>query len=418
MKFGAICDDFTGASDLGLMLAEGGMSVVQFVGTPDAARPAGVGAGLVSLKSRSAPVAQAVQDSLEAYRWLRAQGCEQIMFKYCSTFDSTPEGNIGPVLDALIEESGTANPVIVCPAFPAAGRTVYQGHLFVGDRPLSETGMRHHPITPMTDSDIRRWLGRQSRRAVGHVTLAQLRGDPRAALLAEAHAGRQLVVCDAVEDDDLRALGRAAKGFPLISGGSGIALALPELFGDSKRPAARWQGLDGPAAVLSGSCSEATRRQISTHLERGAPAYKISVADLIAGRETPEAAAAWARAQHGLPLIYSSDDPEAVRYNQDRFGADVATEAVESFFRRLARQLVDAGVRRLIAAGGETSGAVIGALEIAELEVGPRIAAGVPALSVTGRDLVLALKSGNFGGPDFFAEAAKILAAKDGGGGD
>ena len=229
MKLGAICDDFTGSSDLGLTLKQGGMRTVQFVGVPREPASADVEAGLVSLKTRSAPVADAVRQSVDAWRWLSAQGCEQFLFKYCSTFDSTPEGNIGPVIDALIEATGTTDPVIVCPAFPATGRTIYQGHLFVGDRLLSETGMRHHPITPMTDPDLRRWLGLQTRRPIGHLPLARLRaGGIRDALLAEAAAGRQIVVCDAIDDEDLRELGRAAAGFSLVTGGSGIALALPD----------------------------------------------------------------------------------------------------------------------------------------------------------------------------------------------
>ncbi|MDE3079191.1 MAG: four-carbon acid sugar kinase family protein [Paracoccaceae bacterium] len=410
MKLGAICDDFTGTSDLGLTLAAGGMRVIQFVGIPDGPAPAGVDGGLISLKSRSAPVDRAVAQSLAAWRWLRDQGCEQILFKYCSTFDSTPEGNIGPVIDALIEATGTRDPVIVCPAFPATGRTVYQGHLFVGDRLLSETGMRDHPITPMTDPDLRRWLGRQTRRPVGHLPLATLRaGQAREGLLAEAAAGRQIVVCDAVEDEDLRILGRAAAGFALITGGSGIALALPERLTDGTGQRPVWAGLAGPAAVLSGSCSEATRRQIATHLASGGPARKIAMADLISGHETPETALAWVLAQKGLPVVYSSDDPAAVRENQQRYGAEKAAAVIEDFFGRLARLLVGAGVTRLISAGGETSGAVIGALEARELEIGPMIAPGVPALRLRGRDLVIALKSGNFGGPDFFAEAAAVL---------
>lgn len=410
MRLGAICDDFTGTSDLGLTLAEGGMRVIQFVGIPDRPAPAGIDAGLISLKSRSAPVDQAVSQSLDAWRWLRDQGCEQIMFKYCSTFDSTPQGNIGPVIDALIEATGTPDPVIVCPAFPATGRTVYQGHLFVGDRLLSDTGMRDHPITPMTDPDLRRWLGRQTRRPVGHLPLAKIRaGEARAGLLAEAAAGRQIVVCDAVEDEDLRVLGRVAAGFALITGGSGIALALPERLkvGVGERPS--WAGLAGPVAVLSGSCSDATRRQITTHLAKGGPARKIAMADLVSGKETPEIALAWVLAQQGLPVVYSSDDPDAVRDNQERYGVEEAARVIETFFGRLASLLVGSGVTRLISAGGETSGAVIGALDARELEIGPMIAPGVPALRLRGRDLVIALKSGNFGGPDFFAEAACVL---------
>jgi uncharacterized protein YgbK (DUF1537 family) len=414
MKLGAICDDFTGSSDLGLTLKQGGMHTVQFVGTPGEPASADVEAGLISLKTRSAPVSEAVRQSVDAWRWLSEQGCEQFLFKYCSTFDSTPEGNIGPVIDALIEATGTSDPVIVCPAFPATGRTIYQGHLFVGDRLLSETGMRHHPITPMTDPDLRRWLGLQTRRPIGHLPLARLRaGGVREALLAEAAAGRQIVVCDAVEDEDLRRLGRAAAGFALVTGGSGIALALPERLGRTGGQADDWRGVQGPAAVLSGSCSEATRGQIAEHLRHGGPARKVDVAALISGGETIDTALAWIAAQQGLPVVYTSDDPANVKATQERFGAGPAADAVEGFFGGLARRLVEAGFTRLVSAGGETSGAVIGALRATALEIGPMIAPGVPALRVQGRNLAVALKSGNFGGPDLFARAAAILAGKD-----
>ncbi|MGB7757482.1 MAG: 3-oxo-tetronate kinase [Salinisphaera sp.] len=414
MKLGAICDDFTGTSDLGLTLAEGGMHTVQFVGTPDGPAPVGVEAGLISLRSRSAPVGFAVAQSIEAWRWLRDQGCEQFMFKYCSTFDSTPQGNIGPVIDALIEQSGTRDPVIVCPAFPTAARTVYQGHLFVGDRLLSETGMRDHPITPMTDPDIRRWLARQTARAVGHLPLERLRaGRVREALQAEAAAGRQIVVCDAVTDDDLRQLGHAAEGFDLITGGSGIALALPERFKGARGEARPWRGAEGRVAVLSGSCSQATRGQIQAHVDQGGPARQVAVDDLIAGRETPTAVLEWVLSQSGIPVVYTSDEPERVRAMQQRFGSERSAAAVEHFFGELARALVAQGFNRLISAGGETSGAVVGALDAKALEIGPMIAPGVPALRLQGANLVVALKSGNLGGPDFFARAATILAAHE-----
>lgn len=411
MKLGAICDDFTGTSDLGLTLAEGGMHTVQFVGTPDGPAPACVDAGLISLKSRSAPVGVAVDKSIEAWHWLRDQGCEQFMFKYCSTFDSTPQGNIGPVIDALIEASGTRDPVIVCPAFPTAGRTVYQGHLFVGDHLLSESGMRDHPITPMTDSDLRRWLSLQTSRAVGHLPLSRLRaGRVHEALLAEAAAGRQIVVCDAVTDDDLRALGHAAEGFDLITGGSGIALALPERLKGERGKARPWQGTEGRVVVLSGSCSAATRGQIRAHLDEGGPARQVAVDDLIAGRETPQAVLEWVVSQSHMPVVYTSDEPESVRATQQRFGSERSASAVEHFFGELARGLVAQGFTRLISAGGETSGAIISALDAKALEIGPMIAPGVPALRIQDSDLVIALKSGNFGGPDFFARAAAILA--------
>lgn len=410
MILGAIGDDFTGSSDLGLTLAAGGMRSVQYVGVPDGPAEGGVEAGIVALKSRSIPAGDAVRQSLAAFEWLRAQGCTQFLFKYCSTFDSTPEGNIGPVIDALIEATGTTAPVIVCPAFPTTGRTIYQGHLFVGDRLLSDSGMESHPINPMTDPDIRRWLARQTARPVGLLPLDVLRaGNAHAALLAEAEAGRQIVVCDAVADEDLVALGTAAERFDLVTGGSGIALGLPRLHVPQARAAEEWAGVAGPALALSGSCSRATRAQIAAHRGAGGPQRKVEVASLIDGSESAQKAFDWARVQDGLPLVYTSDDPDRVSAIQAEFGAARAAEAVEGFFADLARASVSGGVRRLISAGGETSGAVVGALDAAALEIGPAIDPGVPALRVGGRDLALALKSGNFGAQDFFAKAARVL---------
>ncbi len=411
MILGAIGDDFTGSSDLALMLAKGGMRTVQYVGAPDAPAEAGVQAGVVALKSRSIPAAEAVALSLAALDWLRAQGCVQFYFKYCSTFDSTPEGNIGPVIDALVDALGAEAPVLVCPAFPAAGRTVFQGHLFVGDRLLSESGMENHPLTPMTDPDLRRWLGLQTARKIGHLPLGALRADARAALLAEAAAGRQVVVADAVEDDDLIRLAEAARGFELLTGGSGLALGLPKLHG-ATGGAQAWRGEAGPALALSGSCSQATRAQVARHSADGGAALKLDVAKVIAGEADVAAALDWAAAQTGLPLIYSSDDPEAVARAQAEAGRERASAALEGFFGDLAAGAVARGYARLISAGGETSGAVVQALDATALEIGPEIAAGVPALRVAGRPLVLALKSGNFGQPDFFARAAAVLGAQ------
>ena len=409
MILGAIGDDFTGSSDLGLILADGGMATVQYIGVPDTPADASVQAGVVALKTRSVPVAEAVAQSLAALDWLRAQGCRQFYFKYCSTFDSTAEGNIGPVIDALIDALGTDAPVIVCPAFPATGRTVYQGHLFVGDRLLSESGMQNHPLTPMTDPDLRRWLGYQTPRNVGHLPLAGVRLDARAGLIAARDAGQQIVVADAVEDEDLRRLGRAAKGFGLLTGGSGLAIALPEVHGASGTPSA-WVGENGPALVLSGSCSIATRGQIGAHIAAGGWAEKIDVATVMAGILDAPALLDRALAAKGLPLLYTSDDPAEVRRAQAQFGSDASAHAIESLFASLAALAVQRGVRRLITAGGETSGAVVQALGATALEIGPRIDPGVPALRLVGAPVVLALKSGNFGAVDFFAKAAKILA--------
>ena len=409
MILGAIGDDFTGSSDLGLILAEGGMHTVQYVGVPTRPADSRVQAGIVALKTRSVPMDQAVAQSLAALNWLRAQGCRQVYFKYCSTFDSTPEGNIGPVIDALIAALGTDDPVIVCPAFPAAGRTVYQGHLFVGDRLLSESGMQHHPLTPMTDADLRRWLGRQTPHEVGHLPLADLRRGARSALVALRDAGCQIVVADAIDDGDLRLLGRAARDFALLTGGSGLALALPEVHG-ARANANGWRGEGGAALILSGSCSSATRAQVAVHVAAGQPARKIDIVALMAGQVDADDLVTWALASRRLPLIYTSDDPAEVRDVQGRYGRDASAAAIETLFAAIAVTAVQRGVQRLITAGGETSGAVVQALGATELEIGPGIAHGVPALRLAGQPVVLALKSGNFGEPDFFAQAARILA--------
>ncbi len=409
MILGVIGDDFTGSSDIGLILADGGMATVQYIGVPDTPADPSVQAGIVALKTRSVPVAEAVAQSLAALNWLRAQGCQQYYFKYCSTFDSTHQGNIGPVIDALIDALGTLDPVIVCPAFPATGRTVYQGHLFVGDRLLSESGMQNHPLTPMTDPDLRRWLAHQTPRAVGQLPLPGVRGNARAGLIAARDAGRQIIVADAVEDEDLRRLGRAAKGFGLLTGGSGLAIALPEVHCASGAPGV-WRGEKGPALVLSGSCSIATRGQIAAHIAAGGWAEKIDVAAVMAGTAKASDLLDRALAAGGLPLLYTSDDPAEVRRAQAQFGTDASAYAIETLFATLAALAVERGVRRLITAGGETSGAVVQALGATALEIGPRIDPGVPALRLVGAPVVLALKSGNFGAVDFFAKAAKILA--------
>ena len=415
MLIGAIGDDFTGSGDLANTLAKAGMRTRLFSGIPKGGAE-GVEAAVVALKSRTIPAAEAVAQSLAALDWLLAQGARQILFKYCSTFDSTPEGNIGPVAEALHARlGGPAQPVIVCPAFPTVGRTVYMGHLFVGNRLLSESGMQAHPLTPMTDPDLRRWLGRQTRLGVGHVPLgAVAAGAPalRAALEAEAAAGRPLVVVDAVSDADLMTLGAAADGLRLVTGGSGVALGLPANFARAGLLAgggADWRGAPGPGAVLSGSCSAATRGQVATYAAK-APALEIDPDAVMAGRTDAAAVAAWLLARiDAQPLAYSSADPAAVAAAQARHGREATAAALEGLFAKTARRLVAAGVTRLVTAGGETSGAVVEALDAPAMDLGPEIAPGVPALRAG--PIALALKSGNFGGPDFFAEALAALAA-------
>lgn len=412
MLLGCIGDDFTGSSDLANTLARAGMRTVQYVGVPDRQAGPDVEAGVVALKSRSIPVAEAVAQSLAALDWLRAQGCEQFMFKYCSTFDSTPEGNIGPVAEALADALD-AREVIFCPAFPKAGRTIYQGHLFVHDRLLSESGMEKHPLTPMTDPDLRRVLARQAKGSVGHVPATCVREGPdaiRARMKAEDTAGHRLMIADALEDDDLRALGRAASGLKLVTGGSGIAMGLPENFrirGLLAEDSAEWTGQPGRAALLSGSCSNATRAQVNHH-KSTCPALEVSAEALMSGDVTPETAASWALGQVALPLVYSSAEPAVVAAAQESFGRDEIALAFERFFAATARLLVAGGVTRLVTAGGETSGAVVEALAPRELAIGPEIDPGVPVLRASS-SLVLALKSGNFGSEDFFAKAASLM---------
>ncbi len=412
MLLGCIGDDFTGSSDLANTLAKQGMHTVQYSGVPTSNAAVEVEAGVIALKSRSIPVEEAISQSLAALQWLKAQGCKQFFFKYCSTFDSTPEGNIGPVADALAEALGT-DCVVVCPAFPGTGRTLYQGHLFVNDSLLNESGLENHPLNPMTDADIRRWLQPQTKHGVGHVPAMTVWSGAeaiRAALQSEAGIGNNLIVVDAVRDEDLLLIGEAAADLALITGGSGVALGLPEnfrkqgLIGDSR---ANWQGESGCCIALAGSCSQATRAQIAQHAENN-PSLEIIAADVINGEMTAQTVSTWLLKQEGVPLAYSSADPAVVEAVQAEFGREQSASALEKFFAEVAHLVVAGGATRLISAGGETSGAVTEGLDISSLQIGPEIDPGVPAMRA-GENLVIALKSGNFGAPDFFSKAAQIL---------
>ena len=406
MKIGVIADDFTGASDIALTLAEAGMRTLLLAGVPSGASP-DCDASVISLKSRTAPVTDAVAQSLRACDWLTAQGAEQIIFKVCSTFDSTDEGNIGPVLEALalrLDERA----VIVCPAFPENGRCVYQGHLFVGDKLLNESGMQNHPLTPMTDPDLRRVLGRQTVWPVTHVPM-QVVAKGAAAIAAALEAQTSMVIVDAIADQDLHTIGSAAKGRRLLCGGSGIALGLPGNFGFQPGMPS-WTGVSGKGAVLSGSCSLATRGQIGKYLET-APGLELTAEAVIDGTHSAESVADWVMEQtHDAPLVYSSAEPEVVKAAQSRFGQTVVAERIEGLFHELAAELARRGIVRIVSAGGETSGAVVKGLEARTLAVGIRLAAGVPALRVDDKALAIALKSGNFGDEDFFASAMAKLA--------
>jgi 3-dehydrotetronate 4-kinase len=413
MLLGCIADDFTGASDLANTLAKGGMATTQFTGVPSRAADAACEAGVISLKSRTVPVADAVRQSLAALDWLLANGCCQILFKYCSTFDSTPEGNIGPVAEALLDKLGGV--AVVCPVFPATGRTLFGGHLFVNGRLLSETGMRDHPLTPMTDPDIRRWLGLQTTGEVGLVPFATVREGPeaiRAALAAEAAAGRRLVVTDAVADGDLLAIGTAIRDAPLVTGGSGIALGLPANFRSAGKLSGRgtaFAGSAGKAIAISGSCSTQSLAQVAA-FAADHPALALLPDQVMDGTMTVERAFAWAMERiEAYPMLYSSATAEAVKAAQALHGRGAVAEGIERFMGALAVRLAEAGVTRLAIGGGETSGAVVTALGVSAFAIGPEIDPGVPALAVEGSPLRLALKSGNFGALDFYAKAARVL---------
>jgi uncharacterized protein YgbK (DUF1537 family) len=410
VRLGVVADDFTGASDIANTIAKGGVAtVLAFNGAP-ADLPGDFGACVVALKTRSIPVRDAVAQSVAALDGLKHLGAEQVIFKYCSTFDSTPEGNIGPVAEALAERMGVTGPVVFCPAFPDARRTIYAGHLFVGDKLLSESGMENHPLNPMTDPDLRRWLKRQSKGDVGYLPLATIRAGSeaiRAKLDEEAKAGRKLVVVDAIENSDLMALGEALADAPLVTGGSGIALGLAPAHATGK--AASIPKVNGAGLVLAGSCSTATLGQVKEYSARHA-ALAIDAEEVLAGRTTPATALAFIAANRAdAPLVYSSAAPDKLKAIQQRHGTEKVAGALEHFFGEVAKQAAASGIRRLVVAGGETSGAVVTALDLRMLAVGPEIAVGVPAVAALDQPLALALKSGNFGGPDFFERALAAL---------
>jgi len=415
---GAVADDVTGATDLCSTLVGEGMRTIQTLGVvPELDLPP-VDAVVVALKSRTAPAAEAVADSRAALDWLRGLEARQFFFKVCSTFDSTPEGNIGPVADALLDDLG-ADLAVVCPAFPTNGRTVYQGHLFVGDRLLSESSMARHPLTPMTDPDLIRFLGRQTARGVGLVSLPVVHAGPEAVgarLRDLRREGVSYAVADAVEDDDLRTIGAASAELPLVVGGSGAALGLPEnfrrrgLLGRAGPPAP--PSVEGPAVVLAGSCSAATQEQVRRMAARHT-AIRIDPLDAVRRPDGADALAAAAvrELERGPVLVYSTAAPDEVAEVQARVGVERAGSAVESLLGEVAKRLVDAGARRVVVAGGETSGAVMRALGVRALTVGPELAPGVPWMTSVGEPrLTLALKSGNFGGPDFFLDAVADAA--------
>jgi uncharacterized protein YgbK (DUF1537 family) len=417
---GCIADDFTGATDLANILVRGGMRTLQTIGIPGSHSSVALDANalVVALKSRTLPVVEAVSQSIAALKWLRAQGCQQFFFKYCSTFDSTAEGNIGPVAEALLAELDS-DFTFFCPAFPEAGRTVFRGHLFVHDALLNESGMEHHPLTPMRDPNLVRVLQDQASTAVGlirydRVALGTAAVADEFARLKDA--GIRFAIADAVSDDDLRTLGHAAADMKLITGGSGVAVGLPDNFNAKGllRPgeAAFVPTFASPAVVLAGSASKATNGQVAHWLTNDRPALRVNPLDLAAGQPIVQQAIAFAKESTEPVLIYATSPPDEVERIQAVLGVHEAGALVEAALGEIARGLRDLGVERFVVAGGETSGAVVQALGIEALQIGRQIDPGVPAaLAIgAGKPLGIALKSGNFGSTDFFDKALRRLA--------
>lgn len=412
MLLGCIADDFTGATDLANNLVRAGMRTLQTIGVPALPLTDEVDAVVVALKTRTLPAAEAVAQALQALAWLQRCGAERFYFKYCSTFDSTPQGNIGPVTAALMDAL-QCDFTIACPAFPVNGRTVFKGHLFVGDVLLSESGMRDHPLTPMRDANLVRVLQAQTTRRVGLIAYDVVsRGEAAIrARIAELKAtGVSIAVVDAIADEDLYKLGPALRDLPLVTAGSGVAIGLPQNFANRLAHAAGAAQLPARAgfrAVIAGSCSEATNAQVAHFIQAGGAACAIDVMQLASGNGVVESVLEWARPrlQKGPVLIYSTATAAQVQLNQQRLGAAAAGALIEQGLARIAGLLVAAGVTQLVVAGGETSGAVVQVLGAEMLRIGPQIDPGVPWTAVEGGPpLLLALKSGNFGSVDFFTK--------------
>jgi uncharacterized protein YgbK (DUF1537 family) len=421
LRLGCIADDFTGATDLANNLVRAGMRVIQTIGVPSSGLDAAVDAVVIALKSRTVPADEAVTASLSALRWLEGQGAAQFYFKYCSTFDSTSKGNIGPVIDALMTALGSrpnADFTIATPAFPDNNRAVFKGYLFVGDVLLNESGMQHHPLTPMRDPNLVRVLQAQCRRTVGLVDCTVVQQGPAAirrrfdALRAQ---GVGVAIVDAISNEDLLRLGPAVADLPLVTAGSGVAIALPANFGIAPSTAAsELPPKTGFQAIVSGSCSQATIRQVRVHVRSGGDAFLVDATQVAAGADVVAEALAWAssRIAHGPVLIYSTADPEQVQAIQRDLGVERAGAMLEATLAAIARGLVALGVQQLVVAGGETSGACVQALGVTQLKIGPQIDPGVPWCHAQTGDragLHLALKSGNFGTDDFFRKAFDVL---------
>ncbi|MEP6969056.1 MAG: 3-oxo-tetronate kinase [Betaproteobacteria bacterium] len=413
---GCIADDFTGASDLANNLVRAGMRTVQTIGIPDQPLGAEVDAVVVALKSRTIAAEDAVAQSLAALAWLQGAGARQIYFKYCSTFDSTAQGNIGPVTEALMDALNT-DFTIATPAFPDNKRSVFKGYLFVGDVLLNESGMQNHPLTPMRDPNLVRVMQAQTKRKVDLIDYSAVATSADAVKARVVELRRQgvgVAIVDAVTNDDLMRLGLALAGMPLVTAGSGVAIGLPQNFGiQPSSTASALPAASGQRAVVSGSCSLATNRQVAAFIATGRPARAIDPMHIASGKDVVGETLAWAAPllASGPVLVYSTAETGSVKAVQSQLGVEEAGAMVERAIAAIARGLVEHGVRQLVVAGGETSGACVQALDIRQMQIGPQIDPGVPwchAQTPFG-DVHLTLKSGNFGADDFFTKAFAML---------
>ena len=422
MKLGIIGDDFTGSSDIANNLKKSGMQVSMYAGVPtlvpEETKKELTDAAVIALKTRTIPIKDAIKESLEALSWLRDCGCEQFIFKYCSTFDSTKEGNIGPVTDAIMEALNT-DFTIACPSFPDAGRTVYFGHMFVNGKPLNESGMENHPLTPMTDHNLVRWLDYQTKNKVGLINTQDIsKGTESVKEKIESLKtnGYKYAIIDTIKNEDFDIICNGVKDLPFLTGGSGIALGLPKIYKD--RGLLSVSNFQIPennsnAVILSGSCSVTTINQIDIY-KKNNPSFYISPDEVINSEDLIEKVLSWIKDNETLsPLVYSSSDTKVVSEKQKQYGQEILANKIENFFEVLSKRLVKDNFGTFISAGGETSGAIIKGLGIQELKIGKEISHGVPALwspdSIGNKPVFVTLKSGNFGQDDFFKRALKAL---------
>ena len=420
MKLGIIGDDFTGSSDIANNLKKSGMQVSMYAGVPTTPplKKEPTDATVIALKTRTIPIEEAISESLKGLSWLKDYGCEQFIFKYCSTFDSTKKGNIGPVTDAIMEELNT-DFTIACPSFPDAGRTVYFGHMFVNGKPLNESGMENHPLTPMTDHNLVRWLDHQTKNNVGLIdfqTISKGANSVKERIESLKTNGYKYAIIDTIKNDDFDIICNGVKDLPFLTGGSGIALGLPKIYKDRGLLSASNFEIpknNSNAIILSGSCSVATINQINIYKENN-PSLYVSPDEVMNNKNLVEKVFSWIKDNETLsPLVYSSSDARTVTEKQKQYGQEILADKIEKFFELLSKKLVKDNFGTFISAGGETSGAIIKGLGVQELKIGEEISHGVPALwsphSNGDKPISVTLKSGNFGQADFFDRALKVF---------